>query len=243
MAENSKIQWCDHTFNPWIGCTKVSPACDHCYAEHLMDHRLHQVSWGYGKPRRRTSEQNWLKPLVWNRRAERLGIRYRVFCASLADVFDTEVPGIWRRDLFELIEATPELDWLLLTKRPEAARRHFNAHDWPENIWIGATAENQKMLDLRWPVIAGIPRIRFLSCEPLLSPISLLDYEDQPPDWVIAGGESGPNARPMDPRWAMLLKGDADYVGSKFFMKQMSGTSKRQLNDIPPELALRELPA
>jgi protein gp37 len=117
MAENSKIEWCDHTFNPWIGCQKVSPGCDHCYAEAMMDKRYGRVQWGPHGERKRTSEDNWKKPLAWAKRAN--GHRPRVFCASLADWLDNRVPLQWRSDLGRLIEATPELDWLLLTKRPE----------------------------------------------------------------------------------------------------------------------------
>src|ERR1700730_6921319 len=117
VAENSKIEWTDHTFNPWIGCTKVSPACDHCYAEAMMDTRYGRVRWGAGEDRSRTSKANWQQPLKWNRIAQADGARPLVFCASLADVFDNEVDPLWRRELFALIEATPSLIWLLLTKR------------------------------------------------------------------------------------------------------------------------------
>jgi protein gp37 len=123
MSANSKIEWTDHTFNPWEGCQKVGPGCDNCYAE-ARNARFgggQAVNWGPGAPRRRTSIANWQKPLAWNRAhaaflAEH-GRRQRVFCASLADVFDNAVDPAWRADLFQLIEATPELDWLLLTKR------------------------------------------------------------------------------------------------------------------------------
>lgn len=121
MAETTGISWCDSTFNPFIGCTKVSPGCDHCYAEALMDKRWHKVQWGAGQPRQRTSAANWKQPLKWEREAAAFmaehGRRRRVFCASLADVFDNEVPSEWRADLFALIRATPNLDWLVLTKR------------------------------------------------------------------------------------------------------------------------------
>nr|WP_290369612.1 DUF5131 family protein [Cupriavidus laharis] len=121
MSQNSKIEWTDHTFNPWSGCTKVSPGCDHCYAEAMMDTRLHQVQWGPGAQRRRTSVANWRKPLQWNRSHAEFfaqhGRRQRVFCASLADVFDNAVDPGWRLDLLQLIADTPNLDWLLLTKR------------------------------------------------------------------------------------------------------------------------------
>jgi hypothetical protein len=117
--ENSKIQWCDHTFNPWIGCQHVSPGCDRCYAETLMDHRYGKVQWGPHGKRKRTSEGYWKQPFSWAKAARESGTRPRVFCASLADVFDNQVPQEWRDDLFRLIRATPELDWLLLTKRPQ----------------------------------------------------------------------------------------------------------------------------
>lgn len=116
MAENTSIEWADHTFNPWTGCTKVSHGCDGCFAESWAK-RSGTVRWGVGEPRRRTTNANWRLPPKWNAQAEREGRRFRVFCASLADVFDNEVPQEWRDDLFRLIERTPRLDWLLLTKR------------------------------------------------------------------------------------------------------------------------------
>lgn len=176
MAETTKIEWADATFNPWVGCTKVSPACDHCYAEGWAK-RSGMVEWGAGKERRRTSAANWAKPLKWNREAEATGIRRRVFSASLADVFDNKVSAQWRSDLFALIEATPNLDWLLLTKRPQ------NIADmiWPKwdaglprNIWLGTTVENQQEADRRIPHLLALPAaVRFLSCEPLLGPVDL----------------------------------------------------------------------
>lgn len=188
--KNTKIEWAHHTFNPWIGCTKVSPACDHCYAENIMASRMHVVQWGAGQPRKRTSARNWNDPLRWNAEAERLGVRYRVFCASLADVFDNEIPEHWRWDLFRLIRATPHLDWLLLTKRIGNARAMMNyaasAADgdfvgaqcwdrspWP-NVWLGATICNQAEADRDIPKLLATPaRVRFLSMEPLLGPVDL----------------------------------------------------------------------
>lgn len=189
MAENTNIEWCDHTFNPWFGCTKVSPGCDHCYAEARMDTRLHRANWGPGQPRVRT--QTWGDPKKWNKRhaaffAEH-GRRQRVFCASLADVFDNEVDPQWRADLFDLIAKTPNLDWLLLTKRignaktmmadalhlqPEANR---DGMIWPlPNVWIGATIVNQAEADRDIPKLLQVPAAkRFLSMEPLLGPVKL----------------------------------------------------------------------
>lgn len=182
--KNSAIEWTDHTFNPWIGCTKVSPGCDHCYAEARMDNRLHVVNWGAGQPRKRTSAANWKEPMRWQREAkdfgETYGRRQRVFCSSLADVFDNEVPVQWRRDLFDLIDATPNLDWLLLTKRIGNARRLYaesyldSARPWPRNVWLGATVVSQEEADRDIPKLLAVPaRVRFLSVEPMLGPIDL----------------------------------------------------------------------
>src|ERR1035438_4677168 len=112
--ENSHIQWTDHTFNPWIGCTKVAPECKYCYAEEQQDHRYGRVKWGKGQPRSRTSENYWKQPIAWDKEASKFERRDKVFCASLADVFDEEVDDSWRNDLFALIDKTPNLDWLLL---------------------------------------------------------------------------------------------------------------------------------
>lgn len=184
MAEGTKIEWTDHTFNPWVGCMKVGPGCDHCYAEAMMDKRLHRVQWGAGQPRKRTSAANWREPLRWQANAQRFqaehGRRQRVFCASLADVFDNEVPDSWREDLFALIEATPHLDWLLLTKRIGNAA---NMLPWSAcssawgNVWIGATVVNQTEADRDIPKLLGTPAAkRFLSMEPLLGPVDLTTH-------------------------------------------------------------------
>jgi protein gp37 len=148
MAEYTKIERTHHTFNPWLGCTKVSPGCDRCYAESWARRTGQRRLWE--GERRRTTEQNWREPLRWNARGERDGRRHRVFCASLADVFDNQVPDEWRADLWKLIAATPALDWLLLTKRPQNIARMLPA-DWSgwRHVWLGATAENQHELDRR----------------------------------------------------------------------------------------------
>lgn len=240
MAENSKIEWTDHTFNPWTGCTKVSPGCDHCYAEGWAK-RSGTVRWGAGEPRRRTTEANWRLPLKWNAQAEREGRRFRVFCSSLADVFDNAVPEHWRWDLFRLIAATPHLDWLLLTKRIGNARDMLNgaaaavsgeyvgtpswdANAWP-NVWLGATVVNQEEADRDIPKLLAVEaRVRFLSIEPMLGPIDLRIPYEWPfkPDlhWVICGGESGPGARPMHPDWARSLRDQCKAAGVPFMFKQ-----------------------
>lgn len=201
MAENSMIEWTDHTFSPWIGCTKVSPGCDNCYAEHLMDTRLHKVVWGPHGERVHTSAATWRQPLRWNARHAEFfaahGRRQRVFCASLADVFDNAVDPAWRVDLFDLIRSTPNLDWLILTKRIGNVRpmlsealsiaQHYGIRgtlaNWlacwvdgepPANVWLGATIVNQAEADRDIPKLLEVPaRVRFLSMEPLLGPVDL----------------------------------------------------------------------
>jgi len=173
MGENSAIEWCDHTFNAWLGCTKISPACDHCYAESWARRTGSPELW-QGE-RRRTSAENWLQPVRWNRVAEAAGRPAKVFCSSLADVFDNQVPAEWRVDLWRLIRATPWLTWLLLTKRPQNIVKML-PEDWPAfgNVWLGTTVENQAEAERRIPHLLSVPaRVRFLSCEPLLGPVDL----------------------------------------------------------------------
>jgi protein gp37 len=282
MAENSKIEWTDHTFNPWMGCTKVSPGCQHCYAETLMDHRYKKVKWGPQGARVRTSAAMWKKPLQWNEtwwvicevcgwrgvfnqfglcpvcqhpmEATMTRARQRVFCASLADVFEDH-PQLeeWRTELFALIEATPNLDWLLLTKRPENVS-NMVPYGWmqnfPQNIWMGTSVENQKYADERIPALLRIPaKVRFLSCEPLLGNVDLhLNYlmvPDGYPDsgeeynyrfeyihWVICGGESGSQARPMHPDWARSLRDECQAAGVPFLFKQWGEYAPNTASDM-----------
>lgn len=244
MAQNSKIEWCDHTFNPWQGCIKVSPGCQNCYAETLSN-RWGKDIWGPGAKRQRTSAAYWKKPLQWDKQAIKEGRRFKVFCASMADVFEDN-PQLtdWRNDLFTLIEQTPNLDWLLLTKRPENVNRMVaelrSDCYWLEetiskgnsNVWIGTSVEDQEYAGRRIPELLKIPApTLFLSCEPLLGPLDLegLAYEAAGPewagfnrlvDWVIVGGESGHNARPMHPDWARSLRDQCQAAGVAFHFKQ-----------------------
>ena len=166
MAETTGIAWVDSTWNPWIGCTEVSAACDYCYAR-TMSERYGWAQWG-DHPRHRTAASTWRKPLAWNREAERTGKRRSVF-PSLCDPFDNQAPKQWRADLWALIDVTPHLDWLLLTKRPQNIRKML-APAWefapPRNIWFGLTAENQE--EFRPPVAAR----RYLECRPVRRAIS-----------------------------------------------------------------------
>lgn len=262
MAETTAIEWCDSTFNPWIGCTRVSPACDDCYAARSTPARTLGIAWGPGQPRRRTSGNTWAMPKRWQRQAAKFfaehGRRRRVFCASLADVFDNEVPGLWRQHLMSLVADTPDLDWLFLTKRiGNAARMLSDAsmHDGrlltaddqyrpPENLWIGATVVSQGEVDRDVSKLLAVPaHVRFLSIEPMLGPVSLrwlaawpdradgrhaehpsgnTDHLDglRRLDWVICGGESGPQARPISPDWARSLRDQCAAAGVPFLFKQ-----------------------
>lgn len=261
--EQTNIEWAHYTFNPVRGCARVSQACDHCYAE-TMSRRNPAIlgRWGTlaeGGTRVVASESMWQSPVAWNAQAKKEGRRFRVFCASLADVFDPEWPAGVRERLLHLIDATPCLDWLLLTKRPELIEplmqdamhgnfdrlRTFAEH--MPNVWLGVTAENQQRAAERVPVLMDIgARVRFLSCEPLLSGLDLTRLDDADnnrfnaltgaigvegrgwtsPDrqraihWVIAGGESGPGARPAHPDWFRGLRDQCQAAGVPFLFKQ-----------------------
>ncbi|ASW06258.1 DUF5131 family protein [Rhizobium sp. 11515TR] len=246
MAENSKIEWTDHTFNPWIGCTKVSPACDGCYAENLMANRYQRVQWGPGEDRQRTGEANWRKPIAWNKAAQAAGMRPFVFCSSLADVFDNEVDEKWRYDLMNLIEATPNLIWLLLTKRignvvrmTDPARGHRML---PRNVAIGATIANDEEYERDsgklWAVKQTLePLFTFGSFEPLLGRVTLGQFA---PDWIIAGGETDQGshkARETPTEHFRHLRDKSREFGRAFFMKQMTRKAP-----IPDDLLIRQWP-
>lgn len=276
MAENTKIEWCDHTVNFWWGCEKVSPACAHCYAERqdahfhpsppwrerFQDEKATASHWGQGAPRLLRVESAALEAMRYERQAEREGRRSRVFTNSMSDFFED------RRDLnfprllaLDAIRCTPNLDWMILTKRPErimdllrraeAEAPGSGLSDWlrawigwkaPANVWLGATVEDQERADQRVPALLQVPAaVRFLSCEPLLGPVDLsgeylADLCGSYPfphledrfrtkrinrlDWIIAGGESGPRARPTHPDWFRGLRDQCAAAGVPFFFKQ-----------------------
>jgi protein gp37 len=241
MGEKTGISWTDHTFNPWIGCAKVSAGCTNCYAE--RENRLFnwvEGGWGPSGHRRKTSTDNWKKPKMWNKGAKKYGVRRKVFCASLSDVFEDR-PELeqWRGELWSLIVNTPDLNWLLLTKRPENVLRMCphqimgEREEWiPPNVWIGATCENQEMYNQRLPVLLDIPaRIKFISVEPMLGMIDLGEpncrtYAQDRINWVICGGESGPSARPMNIEWARNLRNQCQDAKVPFFFKQVGGNKR-----------------
>jgi protein gp37 len=255
MAEKTEIAWTDSTFNPWLGCMKVSEGCRNCYAETMMDKRYHRVEWGQMKTdetqasvgtRVRTSESNWKNPVTWNARARgfaaTFGRRRRVFCSSLADVFDNQVPEEWRVDLWKMIRATPNLNWLLLTKRPENIEKMLpvswrDDFDLWQHVWLGTTCEDQAAYDKRWPILRDIPaKVRFISYEPAIGPLRL-PKDQVAPDWLICGGESGAGFRDMSRDWVESIRGDCQAMGAAFFFKQMAGKKP-----IPADLMVREFP-
>jgi len=286
VSANTKIEWAHDTFSPWWGCQKVSPACANCYAEGVAA-RFQPGHWGPGSKRRMASESYWRKPEAWNRQAAAAGERRRVFCASMADVFEDrpDLDGP-RFRLFNLISLTPYLDWLLLTKRPDRMLVWANTLEhadetgllapegplvnrgWPSNAWAGVTVENQATADERIPLLLQVPApVRFLSMEPLLGPVDLSIYllhrcsvctwrgsadmtrgdeyrcpvcdgevyvpwdfhgntgNEPGVHWVIAGGESGPRARPSHPDWFRSIRDQCQRAEVPFHFKQWGAWS------------------
>jgi protein gp37 len=300
MGAQTKIEWCNHTFNPWIGCTKIDDLCTNCYAESDDKWRgWTPAGWGKGKPRHRTTADYWKGPLKWDVAAaahrwgkcqacgkawafgareeakmtcgdscggELVEQRPRVFSASLADVWDEEVCAEWRADFLRLVMQTRHLDWLLLSKRPGLWRKLVTeARDWqaqagryhprdawfiealtawldgtpPDNVWIGTSIGTRAGYEARMAEFLCIPaRVHFLSMEPLLEAVPFervgitpsISFDPLAPvrhglqtarvDWVIAGGESGPKARPMHPQWAREIRDACQKAGVPFLFKQ-----------------------
>src|ERR1700722_5299552 len=232
MAEQSAISWTDATFNPWIGCTKISPACDHCYAARDNKLRKWVPEWGeVGKPatpRKRT--KTWGEPLKWNRKAAQTGYRPRVFCASLADVFDNEALQGGRDDLWQLLRETPNLRWILLTKRIGNAAKMLPP-DWPfPNAGLMATLENQTVWDRDFPKLVATPATwRGVSAEPLLGHIDCGDFGAATNGgkpaiaWMITGGESGPDFRELDMDATRSIRDQCAPWGVTFHHKQNGG--------------------
>ncbi len=229
----------DYTFNPWWGCTRVSPGCDHCYAE-ALDGRTGGSHWGKGVPRRTFGEKYWARPLKWNAEAAEAGQRAHVFCASMADVFDAEAPEGQLERLWALLRQTPHLDWLLLTKREGRIARSLPP-DWGEgypNVWLGVTAEDPERAAQRVPLLVAAPaRRRWVNCEPLLGPVDLRPWLSAL-DLVLAGEESGAGARPMHPDWLRGLREQCRAAGVRFSAKR----SRRARPDSPSAPPAPSLP-
>lgn len=244
-----------YTFNIVWGCVEQSPACGQCYAR-IWSRRLGKDLWGSDKPRQVMSDAYWRQPLKWNRKAEKEGLRLKVFCSSMADVFeDHPTVDQERAKLWPLIRATPQLDWLLLTKRADKIAACL-PEDWADgysNVWLGVTVENQEWANKRIPYLLEVPAaVRFLSCEPLLGSIRFGDVPgfnrvglDLSNWWIICGGESGHKARPMQITWALDIWRQTRTAFVPFFMKQMSQASwpdYKNFDSFPPDLQVREFP-
>lgn len=212
MGKTTNIEWTDRTWNPWHGCTKVSPGCAWCYmwrdkARYGQDPQLVK----------RSAPSTFRSPLRWKEPA-------LVFTCSWSDFFH-ETADAWRADAWEIIRRTPHLTYQVLTKRPERIAAHLPPDwgaGWP-NVWLGTSVENARWTH-RIQQLAEVPaRVRFLSCEPLLGPVSIAHGLAPFIHWVIAGGESGPKARTMKLEWAQALRDQCRYEGIPFFLKQLGG--------------------
>lgn len=273
MGTNSKIEWCHATFNPWRGCTKVSAGCDNCYAETMSKRNPAVLGvWGKYGTRVVASEAMWREPLKWNRKAAEAGERHRVFCASLADVFEGNetLPDVSRKaveyaryDLFNLIERTRHLDWLLLTKRPKNVldfmipdKHSGRIEPLPDNVWLGTSVEDQKTADERIPHLLKVPaKVRFLSMEPFLGPVDLRmsvefiggsveRYDKFDSFWVIVGTESGARRRPAKLEWIESIAEQCKAAGVPLFVKQLEigGKVEKDIERFPAHLQIREFP-
>lgn len=267
MGEATNISWCHSTLNFWVGCTEVSAACNFCYAR-TMSERYGWAKWG-DYPRHRTAlSTRHHNPMKWQRTAkqfiEKMSGRRRVFVNSLSDFFDNQVPPDWRADSWALMAECPDLDFLLLTKRPQNIKKMLPASyveqlvgrdlpPWPwRNVWLGVTAENQEEADRRIPALLKVPAtVHFISAEPLLEPIDVSRWMTETGwphslDWVITGCESGRNARPFPVDGDRMLRDQCKTAGVAFFEKQRPGTRGKVITDInqfPEDLRIQEFPA
>jgi len=211
MSENSTIEWTESTWNPVTGCTKISPGCAHCYAESFAERFRGVVGHPYeqGFDLRLWPERLEL-PLKWSRPR-------MIFVNSMSDLFHEDVPDEFIRSVFETMVKANHHTFQVLTKRPERAARLGVTLPWPENVWMGTSVENQRFASRIDHVRLTGAKVKFLSCEPLLGPLSL---ELQDISWVIVGGESGPGARPMRADWARAIRTQCLAAGVAFFFKQ-----------------------
>ncbi len=246
MGKDTKISWCDHSWNPFWGCTKVSEGCRFCYAEGLATR--YNTQWGPQGERRMMSDSTWREPMWWHRSALKEGKRRRVFCASMADVFEKNPQVTAARErLWGLIQESTALDWLLLTKRPENIIEMI-PQAWldnpPANVWYGTSVENQEMADKRIPELVKVPAtVRFLSAEPLLGSINLsAHFAPGLIHWVITGGESGNKARPASIDWFREIRLDAERHNVAFFHKQNGGRDKAKGGDRLGDTVIHQMP-
>lgn len=247
MGKNTAINWCDHTANFWHGCFKVSDGCKFCYAEALSK-RYGRDIWGppATTPRMRV-KSIWKDLLKWDYEAFEAGERRRVFVSSMSDFLeDHPMVAPWRTEAIQLLEHLKSLDVLLLTKRPENALLFLRSwfENWPAHVWFGTSVEDQKTADYRIPLLPPrLAPVTFLSVEPMLEEI-IFPKAFRRVNWVIVGGESGPNCRPFEWNWARSVAIQCAYTDAAFWMKQGGGhpNKRHELSDIPKDLRIRDLP-
>lgn len=250
MGKDTKIQWANHTFSPWWGCSKCSPACEHCYAERLASR--FGVKWGPTDPRKVFDDRHWDEPLRWDRSAARKGVRRRVFLMSMGDIFENRIDLVPHRGrAWDLVAKTKNLDWMLLTKRPENIEELSPKGGLPENVWLGVTAESQEWLDLRVAQIRNVKAsVKWVSVEPMLGPISPESLDDI--SLVVVGGETGPWARPSSLDDMTKLVEGCKKRGVAVFVKQMGCALAKSLGlkdqkgadpeEWPESLRVRQFP-
>ena len=228
MSDRSGIEWTEATWNPTTGCDRVSAGCDNCYALVLAKRLKAMGAAKYqtdGDPR--TSGPGF--GLTVHRDALDVPRRWRssrmVFVNSMSDLFHARVPLSFVRDVFQVIAETPQHTYQMLTKRSVRLRRVADRLDWPANLWMGVSVEDEGQL-ARIDDLRTVPSaVRFLSLEPLLGPLSGLELDGI--GWVIAGGESGPGHRPMDPAWVVDIRDACEAAGVPFFFKQWGGRTPK----------------
>ncbi len=219
MAQGSQIEWTESTWNPVTGCSKVSPGCAHCYAER-MALRLQAM----GQPnyvdgfKVATHEQALQLPLTWK-------TPQVIFVNSMSDLFHADIPDAFIQDVFAVMRRASWHTFQILTKRAERLEQMADRIKWPKNVWMGVSVENS---DYRCRIdsLRGVPAaVRFISFEPLLGPVGFLNLDGI--NWAIAGGESGPGARPMQPAWVIDIRDQCVAAGVPFFFKQWGGVRKK----------------
>jgi protein gp37 len=253
MASHSGINWTDSSFAPWRGCSNVSPACERCYAQAIDKRAGLAAAWGPSGTRQRTSADYWLQPLRWQQQAARTGVRRRVFASHLSDIFDNKAPYQWLAEFWQLVRETPDLIWMILTKRTSRITRSLPMWwgDGPENVWLGCTVENMEEARRRIPMLLSVPaKLYWLSCEPVLEQLDLREFLPRL-HLCVVGGESGAGARPFMPEWARGLRDQCRDAGAALWMKQTGSCRVTwpyvrghgdQLSDLPCDLQIRELP-
>lgn len=216
MTTQSAIEWTEQTWNPVTGCTKISPGCKHCYAEALAKRLAAMGVRGY--------ESGFDLTLVPERLGEPLKRRKPTvyFVNSMSDLFHEDVPDTYIQQVFDVIAATPQHTYQILTKRAERLPEFFGKNQAPKNAWVGVSVENKKHGLPRIHALRSVSaRIRFLSVEPLLEDLGNIDLRGI--HWVIVGGESGPRSRPMAQEWVVNIQRQCEQQGVAFFFKQWGG--------------------